>query len=54
MRTNAVEWSGLPPAVPLPFADVPDLHLNGTPSHDKDDPPYRRPPTNRRAHRIPR
>ena len=54
LRTNVIEWSGLPPAVPLPFADVPDLHDNGSSSRSKDDPSYQRPLVNRRAQRDPR
>ncbi|MFC5749904.1 nuclear transport factor 2 family protein [Actinomadura rugatobispora] len=49
MRTNAIEWSGALPTLPLPFADVPDVHGNGAPSRDKDDPSYRRPLVNLRA-----
>jgi hypothetical protein len=47
-RTNAIEWSGVVPTMGLPFADVPDIHGNGTPSRSKDDPSYRRPLTNLR------
>jgi hypothetical protein len=47
-RTNAIEWAGLVPTLPLPFADVPDLHGNGTPSRSRDDPSYRRPLVNLR------
>ncbi|QFG26222.1 nuclear transport factor 2 family protein [Actinomadura sp. WMMB 499] len=54
VRTNAIEWSGTLPTMPLPFADVPDLHLNGTPTRGADDPSYRRPLTNVREHRVPR
>jgi hypothetical protein len=32
VRTNVIEWSGLVPTMPLPFADVPDIHANGAPS----------------------
>ena len=53
LRTNAIEWSGMVPPMPLPFADVPDIHLNGTPSRDTDDPSYRRPLTNNREPNIP-
>lgn len=47
-RTNAIEWSGIVPTMEIPFADVPDLHLNGTPSRDRNDPSYQRPLVNRR------
>ncbi len=52
-RTNAIEWSGMVPTMPIPFADVADLPLNGMPSRDRDDPSYQRPLTNRRAPRLP-
>ncbi|MFA5939544.1 MAG: nuclear transport factor 2 family protein [Sinimarinibacterium sp.] len=48
LRTNAIEWSGMAPSTAIPFADVPDLHLNGTPSRSGDDPSYRRPLRNQR------
>jgi SnoaL-like domain len=54
LRTNAVEWSGLVPTLPIPFADVPGVHLNGTPSRDRNDPSYLRPLTNKRDANIPR
>jgi SnoaL-like domain len=53
LRCNAVEWSGLIPAMAIPFENVPDVHLNGTPSRSKEDPSYRRPLTNRREIRFP-
>jgi hypothetical protein len=49
LRTNAIEWACAPPAMPLPFADVPDVYGNGEPSRSKADPSYRRPLTNLRA-----
>ncbi len=52
-RTNAIEWSGLVPTLPIPFADVPDLHLNGAPSRSTEDPSYQRPLVNRRANSSP-
>jgi hypothetical protein len=48
IRTNAIEWSGMLPTMPLPFAEVPDLHGNGAPSRSKSDPSYLRPLINRR------
>ncbi len=48
VRTNVIEWSGLVPTMPLPFADVPDIHGNGAPSRSKGDPSYLRPLVNRR------
>jgi hypothetical protein len=53
LRTNAVEWSGMLPTLPIPFADVPGIQLNGTPSRSKDDPSYHRPLTNRREPHFP-
>jgi hypothetical protein len=53
LRTNVIEWSGIVPTMPLPFADVPDIHGNGVPTRSKDDPSYQRPLTNRRATHIP-
>lgn len=53
LRTNAIEWSGMVPTLPIPFADAPGIHTNGAPSRDKHDPSYRRPLTNRRPSQIP-
>jgi hypothetical protein len=53
LRTNAIEWSGLVSTVPVPYADLPDLHLNGVPSRSKEDPSYRRPLLNQRQTCIP-
>lgn len=53
LRTNAIEWSGLVPTLPIPFADVPDIHLNGAASRGKQDPSYQRPLTNRRKAHVP-
>ena len=53
LRTNAIEWSGTVPTMPIPFADVPGIHINGTPSRDKNDSSYRRPLTNQRPLNIP-
>jgi hypothetical protein len=53
LRTNAIEWSGLVPTLPIPFSDVPDIHLNGAASRSKDDPSYQRPLSNRRKAHIP-
>jgi hypothetical protein len=52
-RTNAIEWSGMVPTMPIPFAEVPDIDGNGAPSRSKDDPSYRRPLTNLRAPHVP-
>lgn len=49
LRTNVIEWCTLPPVLPVPFADVPDLALNGVSSRSKEDPSYMRPLVNRRA-----
>ena len=53
LRTNAIEWSGMVPTLPIPFAEVPDIHVNGAASRSKEDPSYRRPLTNKRVKRIP-
>ena len=53
LRCNVVEWSGMVPTTPLPFADVADIHDNGAPSRGRDDPSYHRPLVNRRAARLP-
>jgi hypothetical protein len=53
LRTNAIEWSGLVPTMPIPFADVPDIQVNGTPSRSTADPSYTRPLLNKRAPNIP-
>ncbi len=53
LRTNAIEWSGLVPSMDIPFADVHDIHLNGVPSRDGDDPSYQRPLINARTARVP-
>jgi hypothetical protein len=53
LRTNVIEWSGLLPTMPLPFSDVPDIHVNGAPARDRSDPSYQRPLTNRRSGQIP-
>ena len=49
LRTNVIEWCTLPPVLPVPFADVPDIAVNGVSSRSKDDPSYQRPLVNRRA-----
>lgn len=48
LRTNVIEWSGMVPAMPLPFTDVPDIDANGAPSRSPSDPSYQRPLVNRR------
>jgi hypothetical protein len=49
LRTNIIEWGCVPPPMPIPFADVPDIALNGVTSRSKDDPSYKRPLLNMRA-----
>ena len=49
VRTNIIEWSGVLPTMPLPFADLPDIDGNGMPTRDHSDPSYRRPLMNQRA-----
>lgn len=53
LRTNLIEWGCLPPAMPLPFGDVPDIAANGASSRSKDDPSYQRPLVNRRKVQTP-
>lgn len=53
LRTNAIEWSGMVPTMGIPFADVPDIFVNGAPSRNKQDPSYQRPLTNKRKRHIP-
>jgi len=48
LRTNVIEWSGMLPTTAIPFAELPDLHLNGLPSRSRNDPSYLRPLVNRR------
>lgn len=53
LRTNVIEWSCLQPSLPPPFADVPDIALNGVSARDRSDPSYARPLVNRRRRNIP-
>ncbi|MFT3929184.1 MAG: nuclear transport factor 2 family protein [Spongiibacteraceae bacterium] len=53
MRTNAIEWSGLVPTLPIPFTDIAGIDLNGAPSRSKDDPSYQQPLVNKRKLNIP-
>lgn len=53
LRTNVIEWSGMVPTMDIPFADLPDIHLNGKPARDRSDPSYQRPLTNKRERQIP-
>lgn len=48
LRTNVIEWGFMPPPMPIPFADVPDIALNGVSARDGSDPSYRRPLVNLR------
>lgn len=52
-RTTVIEWSGLVPTMPIPFADVPGIGLNGAPARSRDDLSYRRPLTNLRELQTP-
>jgi hypothetical protein len=52
-RSNSIEWSGMVPTMPIPFADVPDIHGNGAPSRSREDPSYRRPLINQRSTHTP-
>lgn len=53
LRTNAIEWSGMVPAMAIPFADVADMKLNGVAVRSREDMSYLRPLTNRRERNIP-
>ena len=53
MRHNAIEWSVIPPAMPLPFGDVPGINDNGTSRRDREDVSYIRPLANHRPRCIP-
>jgi hypothetical protein len=53
LRTNVIEWSGLVPTMPIPFADVPDIAKNGVSARDRTDPSYQRPLVNHRGPHIP-
>lgn len=53
-RCTALEWSGMVPTAEVPlFADVPDLHLNGTSTRSPEDISYRRPLINLRVAQVP-
>ncbi len=53
LRTNIIEWGCLPPPMPIPFGDVPDIAVNGVTSRSKEDPSYARPLMNRRKRQVP-
>ncbi len=53
LRCNAVEWSGMLPATPLPFAEVADRDENGVVARGREDISYLRPLVNRRRERVP-
>jgi hypothetical protein len=53
LRTNVIEWSGVLPTMAIPFADVPDIALNGTSARDRTDPSYHRPLVNHRRKHNP-
>ena len=48
LRTNAIEWSALPSALPPPFADVPGIDANGKAARNRSDISYIRPLLNHR------
>jgi hypothetical protein len=53
LRCNAIEWSGMVPTLPLPFADIPDVARNGVAARSREDISYLRPLTNRRSSQMP-
>jgi hypothetical protein len=48
LRTNVIEWSGILPTMLIPYADVPDIGVNGVSARDRSDPSYKRPLVNSR------
>ena len=55
LRTSVIEWSGALPTMPIPYADVPDIGVNGISARDRSDPSSKRPLVNRRdTHNLPR
>ena len=48
LRTNVIEWSGVLPTMPIPYANVPDIGVNGISARNRSDPSYMRPLVNRR------
>lgn len=53
LRTNAIEWSVTPDAVPLPFSDIPGIDLNGKSQRSPGDISYIRPLKNKREPFVP-
>lgn len=53
LRNNFIEWTSAVAAMGNPLGEIPDLHLNGLPTHDRGDPSYTRPLVNRRERKIP-
>lgn len=53
MRHNAIEWSCLPPVLPIPFGDVPGIGDNGIGARSAEDVSYIRPLANHRPRQIP-
>ena len=53
LRTNAIEWSAAPSALPIPFGDVPGIDANGRSERSFADISYTRPLVNRRDQFVP-
>lgn len=53
VRTNVIEWSGMLPQMPIPFADVPGIDRNGVSARSTQDISYRRPLANLRERHLP-
>ncbi len=53
LRCNAIEWSGMLPTMEIPFADVPDIGLNGAVARSRADLSYLRPLINKREPQLP-
>jgi hypothetical protein len=54
LRTNVIDWSGLVPSLPIPFAELPDIRQNGWSTRSKEDPSYMRPLINKRQPQSPK
>lgn len=53
LRTNIIEWSVAPDAMPVPFGDLPGIDRNGKGERSRADISYIRPLTNKREPSIP-
>jgi hypothetical protein len=51
-RYCVIEWSGTIAEGPIPFQDIPDVHVSGVPGRNRNDPSYARPLVNKRGLRF--